>query len=382
MRAMTFRRVRLFTTLSGRRFYRGPPPETSTSTSTATTAASEGGGSFWSRVGPGFTKGAKFGAAMIGLGIAAHYWTEMSTELKLAHMRADRLKREFNSETETSATLRAELDKYKKAEAEKIAAKAEIDGALQSAAEGNNAAAIKALLAAGADVNCKTTDGYQSGVTPLHTVLRYAKKYAEAKAAIDVLHDAGADWNAQTSGEYTPLDYLSRYCYADTSLHCEIARYVITKAGTKLRGEAADRALRYTMGSCGDLRDLLDTVLTQSRPTPAGIASVLASTLRHGSRFDLPLFTKLLNAVPSWNDVIFNDIYDALVRSRNGFGKTEFAALELLLSRRSPNGEILALRKGSVERLTSTKVDDEAAHVKALATVLQYQGHRGALPPA
>jgi ankyrin repeat protein len=67
---------------------------------------------------------------------------------------------------------------------------------LHLAATNPDVTAVKALLAAGADVNAKDMDGN----TPLH-MAAYTNKIEAAK----VLLEAGADVNAESSGGRTPL---------------------------------------------------------------------------------------------------------------------------------------------------------------------------------
>lgn len=67
---------------------------------------------------------------------------------------------------------------------------------LHLAATNSDISALKALLAAGADVNAKDGDGN----TPLH-MAAYANRFENAKALLE----AGADVNATTTGGRTPV---------------------------------------------------------------------------------------------------------------------------------------------------------------------------------
>ena len=70
----------------------------------------------------------------------------------------------------------------------------EADRALLKATQEGNIKAVKQHLAAGTDVNAKTTDGW----TPLH--------YTETKECAELIIAKGADINAKNERGETPLD--------------------------------------------------------------------------------------------------------------------------------------------------------------------------------
>ena len=105
---------------------------------------------------------------------------------------------------------------------------------LHLAATNPDVSALKALLAAGADVNARDVDGN----TPLH-MAAYTNRTENAK----VLLEAGADVNAETTGGRTPIS-VARKARAD-ELAGLIALWVLKgcKAGGKCQ-QASTRDLK------------------------------------------------------------------------------------------------------------------------------------------